>query len=709
MRSIRTKSVCLLSLILITINLKAQRKVLPLMNGWKFVKEDVALSAPTEKWENVVLPHTWNKIDGEHPLTDAQFKSTNPALAKTTDGKSNDAEPKGVSEVSKYWRGAAWYNHMFFVPDSWKGHRVFIHFQAASIVADTYFNGVHLGQHRGAFTGFTYELTPNLRFGVQNDLRVRVDNSYHDDIPPLSGDLNMFGGLYRGAALIITANDCISPLDLGSSGVYISTTQVKPGSATIEVRTIISAGHTPPPPLFIATSIQDAKGRTIISKVRRIDMGDTAVQTITQSICLSRPHLWNGLKDPYLYSVHVRLMNGKAVTDEVDQPLGIRTFEISQQKGFVLNGKPYPIYGVCRTQERYPVGWALTPKDEDDDEDMILRLGATAIRNDHNPPDEYWHILSDKSGLLQWDELPLVNETRRTQAFYDNARQQMREMIAQLYNHPSIVFWSLFNELGNFPTRSPDSLIRSLNDIAKQMNPYRITVAASDHTGTSYNKIPDEIAFNHYPDWYTDDNMGDYIADRYKEIGRRIALSEYGAGGDPSQHEDDFSKKPHPTGGGHFHPEEYQAYVHEKDYAQIKDNPDLWGSFIWVMFDFASSKKNEGTEVGVNDKGLVTHDHQTAKDAYFFYKANWNPQPIIYIASKRFTERKNAHTFVKVYTNAPRVALRINGRFIGEQKPNKINVCLWPDIVISKGKNIIHVNGKYKNKNIDDTCEWTLE
>jgi beta-galactosidase len=666
----------------------AARAAADLASDWKFIKQDVNIATPANDWDAVTIPHTWNNLDAQKGV------------------KGNPTIPGG------YFRGACWYARTLDVPAAWQGKRVFIRFEAASIVADVYLNGESIGEHRGAFTAFCFELTSHLKFGQPNELRVRVDNSNQADVPPLSGDFNMDGGIYRPVKLIVTDEVCVTPLDFASPGVYETIKSLDDQHASVEIKSLISNGETTDQSPQIETIIKNADGTVVAqhTQTQTIAAGQTIPST--EVFDIANPHRWNGRKDPYLYSVTVRVHRGNDVVDEMVQPLGLRTVAITQEQGFLLNGKPYPIHGVSRHQDRRDQGWALSAADHQQDADLILEMGVTAVRNAHYPQSGTWHDLADRSGLLMWDEISLVRTINDTPAFTAGSQLEAREMILQLYNHPSIAFWGLFNELGNLPPPPPDTLLKSLKAEVHELDPSRLIVSATDHFDKSYNRIPDWTCYNIYPGWYRPAMPGpdDTIAQFSKEIGHRTALSEYGAGGNPFQHEDGpivwrggkMSNNP-------FHPEEYQSAVHEVDYAQIAVNTNLWGSFIWTMFDFASTQKNEGGTVGVNDKGMVTQDRAVKKDVFYFYKANWSDEPVLYITSRRFTERTNAVTDVKIYSNAKEVDLSLNGNSQGRRNDGTNGVFVWKDVHLSAGQNQIEARAERNGKNLSDSCVWTLK
>jgi beta-galactosidase len=685
---IKTQHLILIGAFLLTASttLYAQRQTTDLASGWKFIKQDVDLGAATGDWENVTVPHTWN-------ARDAQLgKAGNPTLK---DG---------------YYRGACWYALSLDAPVEWKNKRVFIRFEAAALVSKTYLNGELLGEHRGGFTAFCYELTPHLHFGAANDLRVQVDNSHQEDVPPLSGDFNIDGGLYRPVQLIVTDAVCVTPLDFASPGVYLTTKSLDRENATVEVKSLISNGGDSSAKVTVESEIKDAAGKSVCTLSSEQTIEGNKTEPVPQNLSLANPHLWNGRKDPYLYSVTVRVIRDGKEVDEVVQPLGLRTLAITQEQGFLLNGEPYPIHGVNRHQDYYNKGWALSPADHDEDAQIMLDMGVTAVRLTHYPQSEYFHSLCDRNGLLLWNEVSLVNTIRDTPEFSANAELQLREMILQRYNHPSAAFWGTFNELENQKTPPPDALLQHLKEVIHELDPSRIDVGASDHNSRTYNKIPTAICFNFYPGWYdkgTPDDIAKKIDDRAKEVGKRIGISEYGGGGNPFQHEEGPPQKIDQK--GEFHPEEWQSYLHEREWRIMQGNPKLWGTFLWVMFDFPSAGRHEGGHPGLNDKGLVTQDRKVKKDAYFFYKANWNPEPMVYIASRRSTPRKIASTEVTIYSNCAEVELIVNGQSLGKMQPDEVKIARWPEATLQPDQNHIEAVASGPTGKLSDSCDWVLE
>jgi beta-galactosidase len=660
----------------------AQREASDLSTGWKFVKQEVALTASTDTWETVSIPHTWNATDGQggqksHP----EFK----------DG---------------YYRGPGWYEYFLNAKPEWKNKRVFIRFEAASTVAQVYLNGKLLGEHQGGFTAFCYELTSGLRFDAPNELRVRVDNTMREDVSPLTGDFNIDGGIYRPVQLIVTDPVCISPLDSASPGVYFTTKSLNKDSAWIDVRAVLSSNLPDKAREHLTFELQDADGKFLQSVGEFLYVNPGAMSSSSLPLQIEHPHLWNGRLDPYLYRVVVRVAGNGSHEDEVTQPLGLRTVAITNEQGFLLNGQPYPIRGVNLHQDMRDKGWAMSNADHDADMKLMLDMGVTAIRFSHYPQSDYVHDLADKNGILLWDEIPLVNAVRDTPGFKANLAQQLREMILQRYNHPSVAFWGMFNEIGAQLDDLSVPILQQLKREQQELDPTRLNVAASCFPGKGFDTVPDWICYNPYFGWYTGKpgDLTPYIDDRYRENGnKRIGLSEFGAGANPAQHQEGDLNRPKPFGP--FHPEEWQSYLHEQDWAQIKNNPKLWGSFLWCMFDFPSAHRDEGGTPGVNDKGLVTADRQIKKDAYFFYQANWTDTPMLHIKGRRLVDRKNAVTDVEVYSNCASVELKLNGKSLGIVVPDDLHICRWKNVQLKPGPNSLETTSP--GTSLSDQCNWT--
>ena len=611
-----------------------------LTDDWRFIAEEQEITADTSSWSIVNLPHTWNNLD---------------ILPLPSTGKDSPSPTP--------YMGIGWYARTLTPEPSWRGRRVFLRFEAASLVARVLLNGVELGEHRGGFTAFCYELTPHLDLTRNNDLRVQVSNAPNADIPPLSCDFNIQGGIYRPVHLVVTGPACISPLDDGSFGVYVFQDEVTESHARLTIRTMLS-GVSPDTPVEVHTEILDAQENLVVAAMSSpMTEGNDHCTTLT----VPSPHRWHGRQNPYRYQARVTLRQGTMVLDRVRTTFGIRTVQITAQDGFLLNGQPYPIYGVNRHQDLQGKGWAMTIEDEQHDLALITDIGATAIRLAHYPQSTSFHDACDQQGFLVWDEVPLVNASTDSPAFTANSEQQLREMVKQLHHHPSVAWWGIYNELqADYPRNAV--LLKHLKAVVEALDSTRLIVGATCMPANSMHQVPDWNCWNMYCGWYDKKgpSMAVWARESAEEIGHSIGVSEYGAGGNSGHHQEDETLQPESTVQV-FHPEEYQAWVHEGQWASMHNNPDIWGTFIWNMFDFTVKNRNEGGFTGLNDKGLMTYDRRVRKDAFFFYKANWNPEPMLHLTSKRFTVREAALVQVKAYTTEASVTLTVNGVVIGTE------------------------------------------
>ena len=482
----------------------------------------------------------------------------------------------------------------------------------------------------------------------------------------------------------------------------------------MEVKTLLNAAEAKGD-VAVAVEILDKQGKKVAGKTVKASAEEKKSLEVPVVLTISNPVPWNATKNPYLYQVKVSIRTADGQTDEMVQPLGLRTVSIDPQQGFVLNGKTMQIKGVSRHQDRKGKGWALSPEDEAQDIKMIADMGADGLRTAHYPASTNIYDLCDKTGLVVWSEVSNVNLVRDTPEFRENNRLQAREMIYQHWNHPSICMWGIFNEIGHQAEASTKGVdmeaeLIELNKFVKETDPTRMTVGASNQPGRKkLNNIPDHIAFNSYPGWYgggpetMKGNLNGFIRDH---ASKGVAISEYGHGASTGMHENP-PKRPSPT--GFWHPEEWQTHAHEINYKCIKERPEVWGSFVWNMFDFGSAGRFEGENPGINDKGLVTYDRKTPKDAYFFYRANWSPKPTVYITSRRFAERTEKTVPVKVYSNASSVKLSVNGKAVGSAKPDELRRAVWPEVALKPGVNTITATATIGGKTYTDSCKWTLK
>jgi beta-galactosidase len=615
-----------------------------------------------------------------------------------------DAAWKALTLPQSYeGENVAWYRKGFTAPAEWKGRRVFVRFEAASLAADVYLNDVKLGRHEGGFAAFCFELTPNLHPGASNQIAVRVDN-HRGTISPLGGDFTVFGGIYRSVSLIVTGTVDITPLDFASPGVYWKQVTVTDTRVDIEVSTKVSNGAAQPRKITARVTVLDAHNKPIVTGHADsvIPAGET--RAVTQTVVIPKPHLWNATADPYLYQARVDLLDGNKIIDSVTQPLGLRYFRVDPKLGFVLNGKPMQIHGVDLHQDGTQ-GWAVSPQDEDRDMALLREMGADGVRLAHYQHSDHFHTLCDRNGVLAWSELAMVNRVLHTDEFRANVRQQLTELIRQNFNHPAIVMWSMHNEIGS--RDKPTDIIQELAALAHQEDPTRPTTgAASGDTMSNLQGVMDAldlVSLNIYSGWYggkSDELAGELDKYNLKNGSRGVSLSEYGAGASVRQHQQGMTDKPVPA--SRFHPEEWQAIQHEIQYPILQARPYIWGSFIWCMFDFSSAGRHEGDTDGINDKGMVTRDRTTRKDAFYFYKANWNPEPMIYITSRRDTERKQATTAIKIYSNRATVTVKLNGKSMGEATRIADHVFLLKDVTLADGVNVVEAEAAGAR----DSCRW---
>lgn len=647
---------------------------------WRFHLEDVSGAEnpgfDDSGWQTVSLPHNWGWEDAQ--------------------------------AGRKYYRGPGWYRRELPV-SAQPGKRYFLRFEAASLAADVYFNGKLLGEHRGGFGAFCFEITQQLSDSGTNLLAVRVDNAKAPDIAPLEGDFSVYGGLYRPVHLIVTDQENFSLTDHGSPGVAWLQTSVTATQAVLDVTAQVSNGAKKKEALTLAASVLDANGNVVVNTNEPMTLAPSDTAPYFVRLIVPRPHLWNGRKDPYLYQaiVELRGKDGVAV-DRVEEPLGLRYYRVDPDNGFYLNGQPYHLHGVDRHQDFMNKGWAITEADMDTDIALIKELGATVIRCAHYQHSDYFYTLCDRAGILVWAEIPQVDIVRDTPEFENTSRNQLLDLIRQNINHPAIFAWSLSNEIGS-KSDDPHRELQDLAALAHGEDPTRPTIQATmTDARPEMNKIPDLLGWNIYPGWYNGakEEYG-RILDSRRDTSRQggLCISEYGAGANTAQHEQN-PRQPRPA--GQWHPEEWQAEAHEAAWAAMTQRPFVWGTFVWCMFDFAVSTRHEGGQPGLNDKGLVTRDRKTKKDAFYFYKANWSDEPVLYIASRRFIERTNAVTDVKIYSNARDPELFVNGVSQGSKSDGKNCVFVWKDVTLSPGENKISAQAQAAGKTLSDECVWKL-
>jgi beta-galactosidase len=629
----------------------------------------------------VSVPHTWNDRDGQ-------------------DGGSD------------YRRGAGWYRRHVTPAQDLAGKRFWLQFDGANTVTDVWANGVHLGQHRGGYAAFRFDATRALIPGRDNVIAVRVSNAPAPDVAPLDADYTFFGGLYRGVSMWVTDPLAVDLADEGGPGVYVRTRDITASAAVVDVTTRIRNSGPQRRELVVRTTITDADGRMVAraSTAPRGIGANIGVRQV-QQISVPAPRLWRGKADPHLYRVRVELREPGTGTlvDAVSERFGLRGIAIDAERGLFLNGEHVALHGVSRHQDRQDKGWAVSGADQALDFDIMDEMGVNALRTAHYQQSQRVYDLADERGYLVWTEIPLVNVVGADPAFGANARLQLRELIRQNHNHPSIAFWGIGNEqlADDQPT---NALLAALAAEVSREDPDRFSAYAhvSDDLNAGLTSHSDVTGYNRYYGWYygTPEQLGPFLdAAHQAHPARRMAVSEYGAGGSPGQH-DASALTPDPF--GRWHPEEYQALFHERTWPQLAARPYLWGTFLWNMFDFAVDRRVEGDAPGRNDKGLVTYDRTVRKDAFYWYKANWTGTPFVHVAGRRFVDRADPFTTVKVYGTADSVQLTVNGTAFGPPVPLTGHVHTWTGVTLTPGVNTIEVTGGAGAVPVSDTVRWTL-
>ena len=584
------------------------REITKIMKGWEF-------TGPDGTTTTVDLPHTWNARDGQ-------------------DG-GND-----------YWRGTCIYRTHFAAPQfNTASHQVWIQFDGVNASAHVVLNGSPVCNHDGGYSTFRANITELLR--DENELTVEVDNSKNDRVYPQKADFTFYGGIYRDVSLMVVSKNHFTLDYFGGPGIRITPT-VQGADASVQVTTWHDGEGE------VSIELLDAAGNTVAT-----GKGPDITLTIFNA------HLWNGVKDPYLYSCKARLVVNGTVEDETTTRFGVRSFKVDPKKGFFLNGKSYPLHGVSRHQDRKDLGNAITREMHDEDMALIKEIGANTIRLAHYQHDQYFYDLCDEVGMVVWAEIPYISEHMPNGR--ENTISQMKELIIQNYNHPCIVCWGVSNEI-TISTKDKKDMLdnhRQLNDLCHEMDKTRLTTLACYAMCGPFNRsahITDMVSWNLYLGWYV---PGFILNDLWMGFfhlcfpNRPFGYSEYGAEGMPNLH------STHPHRGDHT--EEYQAKYHEYMLRCFKRHPWMWATHVWNMFDFAADARDQGGEPGMNHKGLVTFDRKTKKDSFYLYKAWWSDEAFVHICSKRFVERTGSTATVKVYSNQSTVALYVNGNKVGEQ------------------------------------------
>ena len=651
------------------------RNVMELKDNWMFVKEaENAADAASKKGTAVSLPHTWNAVDGQ-------------------DG-GND-----------YHRGTCWYVTKFQKPELEAGSQVYVEFLGASVIADVYLNGEAVAHHEGGYSTFRVNLTDKLQ--EENVLAVALNNADNNYVYPQKADFTFYGGLYRMVNLIVVPESHFELDYAGGNGIAVTPTvecdenRVPTGKASVKVETWVTGNADS---VVITITGEESESKTV-------SVVDGHAEATFE---LEHVHLWDGVDDPYLYHAKAELSSG----DVTETTFGCRSFYTDPEKGFVLNGRVYPLRGVSRHQDRTGAGNALSYEMHKEDMEIIKEIGANTIRLAHYQHAQEFYDLCDEYGMVVWAEIPYI--TMHMPNGRANTLSQMEELVVQNYNHPSIVCWGLSNEITAATPVDEDLLEnhRLLNDLCHKLDKTRFTTMANvfmQETDSPLLEIPDVNSYNLYFGWYLGElEQNDEFFDEYhaKYPDRCIGFSEYGADANPQY------QSTNPTHGDYS--ETYQTVYHEHMLKMIEERPYLWATHVWNMFDFAADGRDEGGKHGVNQKGLVTMDRKLKKDAFYLYKAYWNKEDaFVHICGSRYVDRKEDTTEVKVYSNQTTVSLYVDGTLLETQDGSRIFRFAVPmtgehEIVAKAGaeEDSIHIrkveeaNPDYVMGEIKDVINW---
>ncbi|WP_288854870.1 glycoside hydrolase family 2 TIM barrel-domain containing protein [uncultured Bacteroides sp.] len=679
----RKKNVSLLLACLLVVSSVVARDVTSFNTGWEFKKGSFskeivrAVASWSDKWEKVEIPHTWNAQDMQTRYND-------------------------------FYEGVGYYRKEYFCPDSLKGKRVFLRFEGVGTCAEVYVNNQLVGTHKGGYSAFVIEIGTALKSGENNEIVVKADNKSRPDVIPVNHVLfGVYGGIYRPVWLVVTEKSNITVTDNASSGVYIKQKNVSKRSADVTVTVKVDNASLHPVPLILENLIYTQEGKLITSDRQSLSLTSQGTQTYASAFRLNKPHLWQGRQNPYLYKVVSRLVQEGKVIDEVVQPLGIRKYEMVAGKGFFLNGEKYPMYGVCRHQDWWGLGSALKNEHHDFDLEQIMEVGATTVRFAHYQQSEYLYSRCDSLGLILWAEIPFVNRVTGEEA--ENAKNQLRELIRQNYNHPSIYVWGLHNEVYS-PHEYTAQLTADLHDLAKTEDPDRYTVSVNGygHMNHPVNLNADIQAMNRYFGWYEKKikDIDTWIEDLEKEYpSQKFILSEYGADANINHQTELLGESL--KWWEQYYPETFQTKVHEYHWSVIAKHPYIVASYLWNSFDFATPMANRGGIVARNMKGLMTFDRKTRKDSYYWYKANWSKEPVVHLTQRRNIDRERKETSVTVYSNIGTPKVYLNGKELQGIRKGYTEVhYVFDHVSLDNGKNILKAVAVKNGEEYMDEIEW---
>lgn len=656
-----------------------QRVVYTINDGWKFTKgspfEAQLTGCDDSSWETVNIPHTWNDKDAD-------------------------------DETPGFYRGPVWYRKQLFIDKSQEGRRAVIYFEGANQEVRFYLNGQFVGEHKGGYTRFCFDITSHLRYGQENLFAIYVNNVYNPNIPPLSADFTFFGGIYRDVYLQFMNPVHIATNDYASSGVYIRTPEVNNSAASVEITTLLTNDMPQATEIRVENIICDADGKEVKKTQAEVKLaaGETKAD-ISKKIKIDSPRLWD-IDDPYRYMVYTRILDKRKGTllDEVVNPLGLRWFKFDSEKGFFLNGKGRKLIGTARHQDYFQKGNAL--RDELHVQDVLLlkEMGGNYLRVSHYPQDPVIMEMCDKLGIVTSVEIPVVNAVTETEEFLHNSVEMAKEMVRQDFNRPSVMIWGYMNEiflrrpytegkqLEDY-YRFTEKVARALEATIREEDPSKYTMMAYHNMPQYYEdahltEIPMIQGWNLYQGWYEPDiNEFQRLLDRAHKVykGKVLMVTEYGPGVDPRVHSYqperfDFSQ-------------EYGLVYHKHYLNEMMKRPFIAGSSLWNLNDFYSESRVDAVP-HVNNKGVVGLNREK-KDVYWFYKTALSRRPILVIGNREWksrggvvnTAQKECIQSVPVFSNAEEVELFVNNKSLGKKKIED-NYALF-DVPFVSGENLL--------------------
>lgn len=680
----RVLSLTLLLACLGFVSMQAEgRKVESFNSGWSFKKApaEKELAVNARKWDSgwseVEIPHTWNAKDMQ-------------------------------VQANSFYEGAAYYKKQYFFPAELKDKRIFLRFEGVGSCSEVFVNGVLATTHKGGYSAFACEIGPLLKAGEENEIMVKADNKSRPDVIPVNHNLfGVYGGIYRPVWLIVTEPYNISVTDCASPGVYITQKNVSKKQAEVKVKVKLDNGTLQPVPVTLQNTIYDQEGKQIATNSQSFELTAQGEQAYESSFTIKKPTLWQGRENPYLYKVVSRLIKDGQVIDEMVQPLGLRRYEIVAGKGFYLNGEKYPMYGVTRHQDWWGLGSALKNENHDFDLATIMDVGATTVRFAHYQQSDYLYSRCDSLGLIIWAEIPFVNRVTGQEA--ENCRNQLREMIRQSFNHPSIYVWGLHNEVYQ-PHQYTKELTQSLHDLAKTEDPDRYTVSVNGygHMEHPVNLVADIQGMNRYFGWYEKkiQDIKPWVEGLEKEYPhQKLMLTEYGADANLNHQTEYLGDALNWT--KEFYPETFATKTHEYQWSVIAAHPYIIASYLWNTFDFCAPMWVRGGVPARNMKGLVTFDRKIKKDSYFWYKANWSKDPVLYLTQRRNWDREKKETSVTVYSNIGTPKVYLNGKELAGIREGYTPVhYIIDNVTLDMGKNIVKTVVVKDGKTYEDEIEW---